>query len=113
MAMSILKPISVEYIETVIHDHNITMDVEELRINQDSCLVGKTLANSGIKQQTGAIVIAILRKDKVISNPDADQVISQGDLLIVFGLREQLHRLEEVAENLIKLESENIQISSD
>jgi len=106
MAMSILKPISVEYIDTLIHDHNITMDVEELRINQGSCLVGKSLANSGIKQQTGAIVIAILRNDQVISNPDAEDVILEGDLLIVFGLREQLHRLEEVAANIIKLKAE-------
>jgi len=103
MAMSILKPMSVEYIETVIHDHNITMDVEELRINQESCLVGKTLANSGIKQQTGAMVMAILRDSQVISNPNAEEVILQGDLLIVFGLREQLHRLEEVAASTIKL----------
>lgn len=103
MAMAILKPISVEYIETVIHDHNIAMDMEELRINQSSCLVGKTLANSGIKQQTGAMIMAILRENQVISNPDAEEVILQGDLLIVFGLREQLHRLEEVAANIIRL----------
>jgi len=108
MAMSILKPISVEYIETVIHDHNIAMNMEELRVNQSSCLVGKTLANSGIKQQTGAMVMAILRENQVISNPDAEEVILQGDLLIVFGLREQLHRLEEVAANIINLKSENI-----
>ena len=110
MAMSVLKPISVEYIETVIHDHNIEMEVEELRIDQSSCLVGKTLANSGIKQQTGAMVMAILRDDKVISNPAAEEVILQGDLLIVFGLREQLHRLEEVAANIINFKSENIHI---
>ena len=109
MAMAILKPISVEYIETVIHDHNIDMNMEELRINQSSCLVGKTLANSGIKQQTGAMVMAILRENQVISNPDAEEVILQGDLLIVFGLREQLHRLEEVAANIIKLKYENIE----
>ena len=106
MAMSILKPISVEYIDTVIHDHNIAMDMEELRINESSCLVGKTLKNSGIKQQTGAMVMAILREDRVISNPCAEEVILKGDLLIVFGLREQLHRLEEVAANLINLKSE-------
>lgn len=108
MAMSILKPVSVEYIDTVIHDHNITMDMEELRINESSCLVGKTLANSGIKQQTGAMVMAIVRGNQVISNPAAEEVILEGDLLIVFGLREQLHRLEEVAANLINLKSGNI-----
>lgn len=108
MAMSILKPISVDYIDTVIHDHNIEMEIVELKVDQSSCLVGKTLATSGIKQQTGANVLAILRNELVISNPDAAEVILQGDLLIVFGLREQLHRLEEVAANIIKLKSETI-----
>ena len=100
MAMSILKPISVEYMDTVIHDHNIEIEMEELRIDQGSCLVGKTLLTSGIKQQTGAMVLAILRDDKVISNPSAAEEILQGDLLIVIGLKEQLHRLEEVAANI-------------
>ena len=100
MAMSILKPISVDYIETVIHDHNIEMEMEELRIEQGSCLVGKTLASSGIKQQTGAMVLAILRDKQVISNPGAEEEILQKDVLIVIGLREQLRRLEEVTANI-------------
>ena len=103
MAMSILKPISVEYIETVIHDHSIEMEMEELRVEPGSCLVGKTLSTSGIKQQTGAMILAILRNKQVISNPGAMEEILQGDLLIVFGLREQLHRLEEVAANITQL----------
>ena len=105
MAMSILKPISVDYIETVIHDHNIEMEMVELKVDQGSCLVGKTLSTSGIKQQTGAIVLAILRNKQVISNPGAEEEILQGDLLIVLGLREQLHRLEDVASNISKLQS--------
>lgn len=104
MAMSILKPISVDYIETVIHDHNIEMEMVELRIDQGSCLVGKTLSTSGIKKQTGAMVLAILRNNEVINNPSAQEEILQGDLLIVLGLREQLHRLEEVAANITCLQ---------
>lgn len=103
MAMSILKPISVDYIETVIHDHNIEMEMVELKVDQGSCLVGKTLSTSGIKQQTGAMVLAILRNNKVISNPQANEEILQGDILIVLGLREQLHRLEDVAANISNL----------
>ncbi|WP_243450356.1 potassium channel protein [Desulfosporosinus sp. Sb-LF] len=105
MAMSILKPISVDYIETVIHDHNIEMEMVELRVDQGSCLVGQTLSTSGIKRQTGAMVLAILRDNQVISNPGADEKIFQGDLLIVLGLREQLHRLEDVAANITQLQS--------
>ena len=102
MAMSILKPISVEYLETVIHDHNIEMEMVELKVDEGSCLVGKTLSTSGIKQQTGAMILAILRDNQVISNPGAEEEIWQGDLLIVIGLREQLHRLEQVAANIAK-----------
>ena len=97
MAMSILKPISMEYIETVIHDHNLEIEMMELKVDQASCLVGKTLLTSSIKQSTGAMVLAILRNDQVINNPAAGEEILSGDILIVLGLREQLHHLEEVA----------------
>lgn len=105
MAMSILKPISVDYIETVIHDHNIEMEIEEFSVEKESCLVGKTLASSGIKQQTGVMVLAILRNNQVISNPNAMEEIIQDDLLIVLGLKEQLQRLEEVAASKTTLKS--------
>ena len=105
MAMSILKPISVEYLETVIHDHNIEMEMVELKIEIGSCLVGETLLTSGIKQQTGAMILAILRDNQVISNPGASEEILPGDLLIVLGLRDQLHRLEKLAANLIACKS--------
>lgn len=104
MAMSILKPVSVEYFETVIHDHNIEMEMEELKVEQGSCLVGKTLASSGIKQQTGAMVLAIVRNNLVISNPSAMEMIWQEDLLIVLGLKEQLHHLEEVTTSRTNLQ---------
>lgn len=100
MAMSILKPVSMDYLETVIHDHNIEMDMVELKVDEGSCLVGKTLMNSGIKQQTGAMVLAILRGDQVISNPSARDTILVGDLLIVLGMRDQLHELGTLAANI-------------
>ncbi len=107
MAMSILKPVSVEYIETLFHDHNIEMEIEEFKIDINSCLVGRPLGSSGIKEQTGAIVIAIVRNNKVISNPVAHEVILDGDLLIVFGKREQLQLLEQVAASRGTLKDED------
>jgi voltage-gated potassium channel len=98
MAMSILKPTSMEFIETLLHDYNIEIDIEEFRIDQDSSLAGKTLGLSGVKEKTGAIVIAIARGKDLISNPEAEEVILSGDLLIVLGKKEQLQRLEQIAE---------------
>ena len=97
MAMAILKPTSMEFIETLLHDYNIEIDIEEFRIDQDSSLAGKTLGSSGIKEKTGAIVIAIARGKDLISNPEAEEVILSGDLLIVLGKKEQLQRLVQIA----------------
>ena len=97
MAMSILKPTSMEFIETLLHDYNIEIDIEEFRIDQDSSLAGKTLGLSGVKEKTGAIVIAIARGKDLISNPEAEEVILSGDLLIVLGKKEQLQRLVQIA----------------
>ena len=97
MAMSILRPISIEYLETVIHDQNIAMEMVEIRIRPESVLVGQTLLSSRIKQQTGALVLAILRDSQMISNPVAGEQILSEDLLIAFGLRDQLLSLEKLA----------------
>jgi len=100
MAMSILKPVSIDYIETVIHDHNIEMAIMELTIPPGSSLDGETLLSSRIKQRTGAMILSILRGQQMISNPSAGEKILAGDLLIVLGLRDQVQQLEKLAATL-------------
>ena len=103
MAMSILRPISIEYLETVIQDHNLEINIQEFRVVEESCLHGRTLSASGIKQRTGALVLAILRGEQLLSNPGAEEKILKGDILIVMGLKEQLRCLEEVASGFGKI----------
>ena len=100
MAMSLIKPRSVDYMETVINDPDSKVKMEEIKIKKGSCLVGKTLAYSGIKQETGAMVVAILRHNDVISNPSAEEKLLLEDVLIVLGLRDQLKHLASVASGL-------------
>lgn len=97
MALSITKPMSIEYLDTVIHDHNIHIEIKEIKVDQGTYLVGLRLDELKIKQNTGATILAILRHGQVISNPSASDQIETGDVLIVFGLRNQVQRLEEVA----------------
>lgn len=93
MAMSIIKPTTVDYIDTVIHDQSIKIEIEELKIGQGSYLAGKTLRNSGIREYTGTTVLAIVRENEVINNPGADVLLMEEDLLIIFGLKEQLQQV--------------------
>lgn len=97
MAISILKPASVEFVETLIHKNDIEFELEEIITSGSSPLVGKTLKESKIKQHTGAMVVAIKRNEDTITNPDADDIIEKGDLLIAIGTRPQLAKLEKLA----------------
>lgn len=48
-------------------------------------LSDKTLSNSGIREETGCTVIAILRDGKMNINPEAKTVIKRDDELLLIG----------------------------
>ncbi len=50
MAISILKPASVDYVETLMHDKE-EIEIEEIKISVASKLVNKSLSDSGIKEK--------------------------------------------------------------
>lgn len=97
MAVSILKPVSVEYVDTVIHNKDFEIELEEISINEQSPLVGKTLAEARIREDTGALIVAIRRGSGLISNPQANEFLVADDLLITFGTRSQLIAFERLA----------------
>jgi voltage-gated potassium channel len=94
MAMSILKPISIEYVETVLHDEGEEIEVEEIKISSKSPLIGKTLRESQIRSRYGVMVVAIRRGRRTISNPRPDERLYADDVAIVFGTKEQLKQFE-------------------
>lgn len=97
MAISILKPTSVDYVETLMHNQDLEIEIEEVTISDKSELIGKQLKNSNIREKTGVMVIAIKRQNEIISNPSSREEIHLHDLLIVLGTREQLKVLERLA----------------
>lgn len=98
MAISILKPVSVDFVETVVYTKGMEIELEEIRVQPECSLADVQLRESNIKQSTGAMVVAIQRGEKLISNPDAGELILAFDLLISLGTREQLAALEKLAQ---------------
>lgn len=98
MAISILKPASVDFVDTLMHDSGLEFEIEEISVSSSSVLVHKQLKDSRIKQESGAMVVAIKRTTQVIHNPSSDTEIHANDLLIVLGTRSQLELLEHLAE---------------
>ena len=97
MAMSVLKPHSVEYVDTLLHNDDIAYSLEEIKISEKSSLVNTSLKESRIRELYGVSIVAIKRENAVISNPKADEQIQANDLIIVFGAEDQLKSFETIA----------------
>jgi voltage-gated potassium channel len=97
MAMSVLKPHSVEYIDTLLHNEDVSFSIEEIEVSENSRLVNVSLKESKIRELYGVSIVAIRRKNVVISNPKAEEEIHAKDLIIVFGSDEQMKKFESAA----------------
>lgn len=95
MANIMIRPHVTDFFDVVTLDGGIELWVEELVIGESSALIGKTVGEADIRQETGVTIIAMLR-EKHSSLPDAHTRLQAGDELIVLGTREQLTRLEKL-----------------
>src|SRR5437764_6018426 len=70
------------------------MAIERMRLAPHSALAGKRLAATGLRSQTGALVLSVVRGDKEIATPGPQCRLAAGDVLVVVG---QPHQLQAAA----------------
>lgn len=66
------------------------LEITTLRVDPGSPIAGQRLLDSDLRRVYGVSVIAIRRGDEIIPNPPADTEVQGGDVLVVFGLGEEL-----------------------
>ena len=94
MAMAILRPAMLDFIEISSRRQSLELRMEEIPIHPGSQFIGTSLEDSGIRQHYGLIVITV-KKDsgKMIFNPLAEYVIAEGDRLIAMGEDDNVKKL--------------------
>jgi len=97
MAMAILRPAMMDFIEITTRRQSLELRMEELPVSDDSAIIGKSLEASEIRKSYGLIIVAI-KKDsgKMIFNPQAGYIIEKGDRLIALGEDEDVNRFTRV-----------------
>lgn len=97
MAQTIVKPAVTDFLELTVHNKDIKLKLEELLVGKGSRLNGVTLVDSGIRQETNIIILAIRKKDGEMSfNPSSQTWIEAGDTLISLGYSGDLERLSKM-----------------
>ena len=72
--------------ESTVHVH---------QIDPQSPLVGRTLADTQLRKQTGAVIVAIDRKGKNMVSPGPETVLEAGDQMFVFGEEQQVRAADQ------------------
>jgi voltage-gated potassium channel len=94
MAMLALRPVAVDFVDTIMHDPNTDLLLEELEVRPASPMVGKSLEAARGVEAAGAIVLAVKRDSRLIPNPPGDLVVRAGDQLVVMGSPSDLRAIE-------------------
>ena len=70
-----------------------TFSLEQLQVSPDMPFCGKTLAESRIGEMAQCVVLGIEHDGEISMNPEADEILWQGDTLILAGETEKIKKL--------------------
>jgi len=94
----LLRPNVLDFIDTAIGSERLDIQIEEVRVPDNSRLAGQSLAAADIRQKTGVLILALKRADGQLAfNPAPETVIQGGDCLIAIGATDHLAKLESLA----------------
>ncbi len=87
LAGTTYQPVAPERMELIMKE----MVMEWVKVGERSDLVNRTIAEAQIRKKTGASIVAIIRGEDMLVNPDPNTTrIMPGDILVVAGTRQQI-----------------------
>ena len=82
----VIRPAVVDFVEMA--HRGVDLEMDQLRLREDSDLVGKTLAELTLPQRAGVYVVAVRRPcGEALYHPTRDLKLAAGDTLVLIGRR--------------------------
>lgn len=104
MANLALRPYVVDFLDITSQSNLIEQALEEVVIEANSVLAGKTIGEVNLRRRTGANILALYRLNgELLSNPTSTTILEPGTRLILLGTRDQLDVTEALARDFMKL----------
>jgi voltage-gated potassium channel len=98
MAQAAMSPAVADFIELTTMTEGLDLIFEQVRLEPGSSLAKKKIKDSGIRSEHNVIIVAITdNQGRMHFNPDGNQELNVGDLLIAIGTRAGLGKLAEIA----------------
>jgi voltage-gated potassium channel len=101
MASFVARPHVAEFIDVVMHERSLEFRMQEFDVPPDSVLANKTLKSANLREESGALVLALRSPAGVFTtNPTGDTLIVPHHIIIAVGTDEDLSRLGTLTERL-------------
>ncbi|MBI5206922.1 MAG: cation:proton antiporter [Candidatus Firestonebacteria bacterium] len=68
-------------------------EISMIHINEDSPIIGKSLAEIDLRKEYGVTLLAIYRGIEMLSNPDGTMKLSGDDILFIFGHADKILKI--------------------
>lgn len=102
MAAQIVNPSIVSFLDVITRIEGIELDLEGIVIRENSKMIGKSLKDIRMPGTTGLIVLAIQKhgQEDILFNPSPDEILGQGDVLLVLATSLQTERIKRLANDI-------------
>ena len=91
-----LRPTVVDFMHLATSSEYLDLSMEQVHVDLNSPLAGRSLVDAGIRQKFGVIIVGIKRgSGEMEFNPAPEAIIQPGDELVVLGRPQSVKQLEE------------------
>jgi len=98
MVTMLMRPSVSDFLDEVAHAGGLELLIEEIRIESDSPLAGKTISETKFRTELGVAILACRDHEGVFDmHPGPGTLIEPNGLLLVLGTREQLRETMQYA----------------
>jgi voltage-gated potassium channel len=98
LAQTALRPAVVDFVQLATSSDNLDLNLEQVHIDPESPLAGKSLVDAGLRQRFGVVVVGIRHANGQMDfNPAPETAMRAGDDLVVLGRSASLKELEAAA----------------
>ena len=97
MANLVLRPQVTAFLDAVTTATGPDLHMAEIEVHRTCLQAGKTIRDIRVRHETGAIIIALRKRDGTFdTTPEPDVAIEPGDVIVGVGTSDELQRLEDL-----------------
>ncbi|MGC8832477.1 MAG: potassium channel family protein [Armatimonadota bacterium] len=97
IAAAVLNPVLVDFLDKLLLTGELSLQLGEARIAQNSPLIGTKLGDQSLNCTYGITVVAVRKSGFTLSQPNPNSKIEAGDTLIVIGSPENIQKFISIA----------------